>query len=241
MDLTKLAISLVRGYQKYISPLFPPSCRYQPTCSQYTIQAIEKHGTLKGAVMGLARIIRCNPFVQGGYDEVPDYFTLRRNPDSQAQYEADQSLTREDLIDLLLADYQKDLVYNDQPLEEFLDQRLNYRKLDLGLLDEDYLDGMRAYTEDLGLSQANFSLVQVQKVKDQETPPKGDPTSLVNQALGGGSASYLLLEDQVGILDGSPDYFALDLVLAFGVREVDVQDKSSRLLHYLRVLDQVQV
>lgn len=241
MDLTKLAISLVRGYQKYISPLFPPSCRYRPTCSQYTIQAIEKHGTLKGTVMGLARIIRCNPFVQGGYDEVPDYFTLRRNPESQAQYEADQSLSRKDLIDLLLADYQEDLVYNDQPLEEFLDQRLNYRKLDLDLLEDSYFDDMLGYTDDLGLSQAHFSLVQVQKIKDQESSPKGDPTSLVNQALGGGSASYLFLEDQLGVLDGSPDQLALDLVLAFGVREVDVQDKSSRLLHYLRVLDQVQV
>lgn len=77
--MKKVLIALVRGYQRYISPLFPPTCRYRPTCSQYMIQAIEKHGALKGMVMGLARIGRCHPLVPGGKDPVPDYFTLRRN------------------------------------------------------------------------------------------------------------------------------------------------------------------
>lgn len=71
-------ISLVRLYQTYISPLFPASCRYRPTCSNYMIEAIEKHG-FKGVLMGLARILRCHPFVQGGEDPVPDHFSLRRN------------------------------------------------------------------------------------------------------------------------------------------------------------------
>ncbi|VTS37289.1 Putative membrane protein insertion efficiency factor [Streptococcus pseudoporcinus] len=71
-------IYLVRLYQKFISPLFPPSCRYRPTCSTYMIQAIEKHG-IKGVLMGLARICRCHPFVEGGDDPVPDYFSLKRN------------------------------------------------------------------------------------------------------------------------------------------------------------------
>ncbi|VTS19113.1 membrane protein insertion efficiency factor YidD [Streptococcus pseudoporcinus] len=71
-------IYLVRLYQRFISPLFPPSCRYRPTCSTYMIQAIEKHG-IKGVLMGLARICRCHPFVEGGDDPVPDYFSLKRN------------------------------------------------------------------------------------------------------------------------------------------------------------------
>ncbi|WP_159564671.1 membrane protein insertion efficiency factor YidD [Streptococcus halichoeri] len=75
-------ILLVRAYQKWISPAFPPSCRYRPTCSAYMITALEKHG-LKGFVMGLARILRCHPFAAGGEDPVPDYFTLRRNPDGK--------------------------------------------------------------------------------------------------------------------------------------------------------------
>ncbi|AND78573.1 membrane protein insertion efficiency factor YidD [Streptococcus pantholopis] len=74
----KVLISLVRLYQAYLSPLFPPSCRYQPTCSNYMIEAIEKHG-LKGVLMGLARILRCHPFVRGGKDPVPNRFSLKRN------------------------------------------------------------------------------------------------------------------------------------------------------------------
>lgn len=58
--IKKSLIALVRGYQKFISPLTPPSCRYEPTCSSYMIVAIEKHG-IKGVLMGIARILRCNP------------------------------------------------------------------------------------------------------------------------------------------------------------------------------------
>lgn len=73
-----LLIGLVRFYQKLISPLFPPSCRYHPTCSNYMIEAINKHG-FKGVLMGLARIGRCHPFVEGGEDPVPEQFSLKRN------------------------------------------------------------------------------------------------------------------------------------------------------------------
>ncbi|CRH92185.1 Putative membrane protein insertion efficiency factor [Chlamydia trachomatis] len=69
---------LVRLYQRIISPLTPPACRYHPTCSNYMLQALEKHG-LKGVLMGLSRILRCHPFVEGGEDPVPDHFSLRRN------------------------------------------------------------------------------------------------------------------------------------------------------------------
>ena len=76
--MKKILIGLVRFYQKYISPAFPPSCRYRPTCSAYMIKAIEKHG-VKGVLMGIARILRCHPLVEGGEDPVPDHFSLRRN------------------------------------------------------------------------------------------------------------------------------------------------------------------
>ncbi|WP_373808403.1 membrane protein insertion efficiency factor YidD [Streptococcus ferus] len=75
--MKKLLIFPVRLYQRFISPLLPPSCIYHPTCSAYMIEAIEKHG-LKGVLMGLARILRCHPFAQGGEDPVPDRFSLRR-------------------------------------------------------------------------------------------------------------------------------------------------------------------
>ncbi|MGP6139151.1 MULTISPECIES: membrane protein insertion efficiency factor YidD [unclassified Jeotgalibaca] len=86
--MKKVLITGVRGYQKHISPLFPPSCRYYPTCSTYMIQAIEKHGAAKGTLMGTARILRCQPMAKGGFDPVPKKFTLRRNPDSDEQLQA---------------------------------------------------------------------------------------------------------------------------------------------------------
>ncbi|ACK71246.1 protein of unknown function DUF37 [Gloeothece citriformis PCC 7424] len=64
-------IGLIRGYRTFISPLFPPSCRFQPTCSQYGIEAIERFGAIKGAWLTLGRILRCHPFHPGGYDPVP--------------------------------------------------------------------------------------------------------------------------------------------------------------------------
>ena len=63
--------AMVKGYQLVISPVLPASCRYYPTCSSYTLQAIETHGALKGGWMGLKRIGRCHPWNDGGYDPVP--------------------------------------------------------------------------------------------------------------------------------------------------------------------------
>ncbi|WP_067102342.1 membrane protein insertion efficiency factor YidD [Streptococcus sp. DD13] len=71
---------IVYFYQKRISPLTPSACRYHPTCSNYMLQALDKHGG-KGVLMGLARIFRCHPFLKEGEDPVPDHFTLRRHPD----------------------------------------------------------------------------------------------------------------------------------------------------------------
>lgn len=69
--MKKLVLFLIRFYQKVISPLFPPSCRYTPTCSQYTFEAVQKYGVLKGLFLGIKRILRCNPFFPGGEDPVP--------------------------------------------------------------------------------------------------------------------------------------------------------------------------
>lgn len=80
--MKKILMSIIRFYQKHISPATPPSCRYHPTCSSYALEAVDKHGALKGGAMSTARILRCNPFVEGGVDKVPDYFTLRRNPEN---------------------------------------------------------------------------------------------------------------------------------------------------------------
>ncbi|WP_286058127.1 membrane protein insertion efficiency factor YidD [Bacillus mojavensis] len=65
-------IALIRGYQKFISPLTLPTCRFYPTCSQYGIEAIKTHGALKGGWLTLIRILKCHPFHPGGVDPVPE-------------------------------------------------------------------------------------------------------------------------------------------------------------------------
>jgi putative membrane protein insertion efficiency factor len=69
--MRRIALWMIRGYQIVISPLFPPSCRFEPTCSNYGYEAIAKYGIIKGGWMAFRRILRCHPWNRGGYDPVP--------------------------------------------------------------------------------------------------------------------------------------------------------------------------
>ena len=60
----------IRAYQRCVSPLLPPSCRFSPSCSQYALVSIEKHGLVRGMLRGTVRVLRCNPFSKGGFDPV---------------------------------------------------------------------------------------------------------------------------------------------------------------------------
>jgi len=70
--ITWLFRVLIKGYQWFISPILPGSCRYYPTCSSYALEALNTHGPLKGGWLGLRRIVRCHPWNDGGYDPVPE-------------------------------------------------------------------------------------------------------------------------------------------------------------------------
>ena len=76
--MKKIFIFIIKGYHKYISPILPRACRFEPTCSVYTAEAIEKFGVIRGILLGTWRILRCNPFSRGGYDPVPEKFTFKR-------------------------------------------------------------------------------------------------------------------------------------------------------------------
>ena len=69
--MKKIIIKVIQFYRKYISPMKRTKCPYFPSCSQYGMEAIEKHGVIKGSFLAAYRIIRCNPFSKGGYDPVP--------------------------------------------------------------------------------------------------------------------------------------------------------------------------
>lgn len=69
--MKRFLLWLIGLYQRHISPVMPPTCKYTPTCSNYAKEAVETHGALRGGLLAMWRILRCNPFSRGGYDPVP--------------------------------------------------------------------------------------------------------------------------------------------------------------------------
>ncbi|MDO9099539.1 MAG: membrane protein insertion efficiency factor YidD [Caldisericota bacterium] len=70
--MRRVVVVLIRFYRRFLSPLKGPTCIYYPTCSEYTLEAVERYGVLTGLWLGLRRVLRCHPFHQSGYDPVPD-------------------------------------------------------------------------------------------------------------------------------------------------------------------------
>jgi uncharacterized protein len=66
-----ILIGMVRLYKTYVSPFLPSACRFEPTCSEYAMEAMQKHGSLRGSGIAIYRVLRCQPFAKGGYDPVP--------------------------------------------------------------------------------------------------------------------------------------------------------------------------
>ena len=72
-----LVLGLIKFYRRFISPLFPPKCKYYPTCSTYALEAVRRFGAVRGSALAVWRILRCNPWSMGGVDLVPEKFTFR--------------------------------------------------------------------------------------------------------------------------------------------------------------------
>ena len=68
--MRRLALAALRAYQRHVSPLLPPACRYTPTCSEYAIEAVERYGAFRGGLLAARRLVSCHPFARGGYDPV---------------------------------------------------------------------------------------------------------------------------------------------------------------------------
>jgi hypothetical protein len=71
--MKRLLIMFLKAYRYLISPLFPQSCRFTPSCSEYSMEAVERFGAIRGAALAAGRVLKCHPFCDGGYDPVPDY------------------------------------------------------------------------------------------------------------------------------------------------------------------------
>lgn len=87
--MKRIFLAPVHIYQRLISPLTPRRCKYEPTCSTYAIEAVERFGVVRGTVLACWRIMRCNPFSHGGFDPVREEFTLKVGPTDPAEYHGD--------------------------------------------------------------------------------------------------------------------------------------------------------
>ncbi|MBO4395566.1 MAG: membrane protein insertion efficiency factor YidD [Eubacterium sp.] len=77
--MKRFFLGIMHVYQRFISPMKRPCCRYYPSCSCYAVEAIEKHGACKGGYLAIRRVFCCHPFHEGGYDPVPETFSFRKN------------------------------------------------------------------------------------------------------------------------------------------------------------------
>lgn len=78
--MKRALLTLIRAYQRWISPTFPRRCRYEPSCSSYAAESIGRFGVIRGILLSIWRLVRCNPFSHGGFDPVPERFTLKVGP-----------------------------------------------------------------------------------------------------------------------------------------------------------------
>ena len=84
--MKRAAVFPIRAYQRWISPARPRRCRYEPTCSTYALEAVDRFGLLRGLLLAAWRLLRCNPFSNGGFDPVPERFTVRVGPVDPAEH-----------------------------------------------------------------------------------------------------------------------------------------------------------
>lgn len=90
--MKRLLLAPIAAYRRFVSPTLPRRCRYEPTCSAYASQSIRRFGPIRGLLLACWRLMRCNPFSHGGFDPVPDRFTLRVGPVDPSDYHREAHL-----------------------------------------------------------------------------------------------------------------------------------------------------
>lgn len=249
----KILITIVRGYQRFISPLFPPSCRYYPTCSHYTVEAIEKHGAFKGGIMGVARILRCNPFVQGGVDHVPNHFTIRRNPDEKnllygLNLDApEDTIERNKQIEELYEKYKADvIVYNERPSAvDVLKGIVDIEEKSLELLPQEYLKELKnSMTSESSSTKntVNFQFVEVlRNERSEQYFGELDLHTVIAHALfdkGHEERIGVLLEEEEGIVETNSFLLYRAFKKEYGMTEEELETKDQALFDYLLLLQE---
>lgn len=246
--MKKILTGPIRFYQRHISPLTPPSCRFHPTCSTYAIQAIEKHGALKGSIMGTARIIRCNPFVEGGVDEVPDNFTLFRNPDNIDDYHIPEFLMpanreAQERVKELLEEYGDNLILAETlPASiDILNQVAEIEELSVSDIKKRLTKDELSYLEDIeifpDLTSSDYRYFTIEETEKNKRllnsiDPFFDDTDL-------GTDFPLIVLEKTGIWYTNVPTLGREFMVQRGVTHQDLKNKSYHLWLVLNTMDEL--
>ena len=236
--MKRLLIGLVKGYQHYISPLTPPSCRYHPTCSHYMVQAIEKHGAIKGTTMGLARIMRCHPFTDGGFDTVPEYFTVKRNP-ADLDRQTYERVEATDEIEQLLVTYQEELTIRSEAvtLKQAAAELVSLEACPLDKISTEQLAEL--VSEEVG-AISDWELYRVVHDKRSKAYFSQVAPGPLDKVWEPGTVGLLINEER-GVYESNSVELLVDVIRQYGVTEGDIQARSDRLFDYLYVLRETDI
>lgn len=246
--MKKLLTGPIKFYQKNISPHTPPTCRFHPTCSTYALHAVEKHGALKGGIMGAARIIRCNPFVEGGVDEVPDYFTVFRNPANVDDFYVPEFLmptgkeAEERLVELLDR-HEENLTVVDElpPAEDVLREIADVTELTVADIESRLTEDELSYLEDIeifpDLESAAFRYYTIEETAKntallETVDPFFEETDL-------GTEFPLIVLEETGIWYTNIPRLGREFMAKRGVTPPDLEEKSYHLWLVLHSMDEL--
>lgn len=246
--MKKILKGSIRFYQKYISPQTPPSCRFHPTCSHYALEAIEKHGAIKGGIMSNARIIRCNPFVEGGVDEVPDYFTIFRNPDNVNDQYIPSHLMPVDKeamenAERLLKKYEDQLIISEElPSSlDVLQEIADLKKLDSKEIKTEFSKEELEFLEDIEIFPNLYSDdYQYFKILDTDTNASYlEKVENFDSEVELGAEFPLVVLEKTGIWYTNMPKLAQTFLINRGVTPLDIEKRSYHLWLVLNALDKL--
>lgn len=248
--MKKILMKIIRFYQKYISPATQPTCRYHPTCSSYALEAVDKHGAVKGGLMSTARILRCNPFVEGGVDPVPDYFTLRRNQDTlDEQYLPGYVLsvdseTKKEIASLLEKHREKLLISKELPdplivLQELVD----LEQLTIEDLKKEFSKDELEYLKDIRVipSLINEDFVYFTLSKDSSNDKYLENIHSYDEGIVLGENHPLIVLEKIGIWYTNLPKLMNQFLINRGVTQEDIKNNSYHLWMVLKAIEQENI
>lgn len=244
--MKKILMKIIRFYQKRISPATQPSCRYHPTCSSYALEAVDKHGALKGGLMGSARILRCNPFVEGGVDKVPDYFTLRRNPENIGEQHLPEYLLSVDSetkveIEDLLKRYKERLVISEELPDslEIIQELVDLEELEIKDIKAEFSEEELDYLKDIRVlpSLTNKDFCYFTLSKHPKNTEYLKQVQSYDEGIMIGKDHPLIVLEGTGVWYTNLPKLMNDFLINRGVTEEDLKNSSYHLWMVLKAIE----